>query len=162
MLVFRRNCLVYWIDDPSFTSNSADNIFLYSFHIRKNNDQVKLKIVKSIRHDKLVPPLWFITCFISKTTIYKVLLPEATVHWYFQDLLVWRLRDSLLQAFYKKVVLRNIVKFKINHLYQSLLNKVGKINQKRVLEEVISCEFFRKKKTEQLFNGTPLGLQIAF
>ena len=103
---------------------------------------------------KLVPPLWFITCFISKTTIYKVLLPEATVHWYFQDLLVWRLRDSLLQAFYKKVVLRNIVKFKINHLYQSLLNKVCKINQKMVLEEVISCEFFRKKNRATVQRNT--------
>ena len=65
MLVFRRNCLGYWIDDPSFTSNSADNIFLYSLHIRKNNDQVKLKIVKSIRYDKIGSSfmIYYVFCF---------------------------------------------------------------------------------------------------
>ena len=44
-----------WImDDPLFTSNSAANIFPYSFHIRKNNDQIK--IVKSFRNGKIGSP----------------------------------------------------------------------------------------------------------
>ena len=41
---------MYRIDDPLFTSNSAANIFPYSFHIRKDNDQIKLATVKFIRH----------------------------------------------------------------------------------------------------------------
>ena len=47
---------MYYIDYPLFTSNSAANIFLHSVHILKNNNQIKLKIVKSIRHVKIDSP----------------------------------------------------------------------------------------------------------
>ena len=62
--------------------------------------------------------------------------------------------------------MRNVVKFKVNHLYRSFFNKVtdlhlAKLIKKEVPEEAISSEFC-EKKTEQLFNGTPLGLLTAF
>ena len=79
---------------------------------------------------KLILPLWFITCFISKT-ICKILFPEVTV----PKQLLWRLRDSLLQEFQKKVVLRNILKFKVSHLYQSLFNKVTGLQLAKLIKK---------------------------